>query len=290
MDAKDEIVIGNERSKDLWENLILDNTMVIKEFGADDTHLLFVGGDLSGKTTLQSSFFGKNVTPIFPLSYHSCGIKITDREMLIHVWELSGGVQLEPMLSGVVSKANQSGFIIFICFNLTKPSSILEGLEWLELVRARFKDSRRAVFLTGTHYDIFEQQSPSDKQIIVNGLRSIAYQKNTGIIFTSNKNQLLVNRFKNVVKYIGLMNTQIKEHFVESSSPVIIGPDSDEALESANDDYATFINKVNEDASNEKRENKANQSKNPINDPNLAEEEIDSLYMAKKLELAKMYN
>lgn len=289
MTSKDEIAVGNQRSKDLWENLILDNTVAFKEFGADDTHLLFVGGELTGKTTLQSSFFGKNVHSIFPLSYHSCNIKITDREMLIHVWELSGGVQLEPMLSGVVSKANQSGFIIFVCFNLSKPSSILEGMEWLELMKSRFKDSHRAIFLTGTYYDVFEQQSSSDKQVIVNGLRSVAHQKNTGIIFTSNKNQLLVNRLKNVVKYIGLMNTQLKEHFVGHSSPVLVGPGSDEALESANEDYVIFINKMNEDASNEKKENKENQSKNPINDPNLAEEEIDSLYLAKRLELAKMY-
>ena len=275
---------------DLWGTYIQE----MKEekpvaYGANDSHILFVGKSQSGKTALQNVFFGKSdeTTPSLVLSYQSCGIKVNGKERTLHFWEL-GDTSLEGVLSSVVTPQTQERFTIFVCFDLSVPASILECLEWLDLIETRFKESRHALLLVGTHYDLFEPKSPQDKDIICQGLRAIAQQHNAGMVFTSTKLENLITRFKNVIKFVCIGNGKVKENCVDNYAPIIFGPGADTTFQSNNEEVAELMNKLSSENALSRMEKSQQRLSSVAGDPNLAEEDIDSLVSAKKAELKAM--
>ena len=231
-------------------------------------------------------FFGKSdeTIPTVALAYQCCNIKANGKEKTLHFWEL-GDLLLEGILTSIVNPQTQKGFTVFICFDLSAPSSILECFEWVDLIEMRFKEDKNAVFLVGTHYDLFEPKPPQDKEIIVQGLRMLAAQHNVGLVFTSTKTDNLVTRFKNVIKHVCIGSGRVKEKNVDYYSPIIIGPGADNEFQSNGDEIADLMNKLSADAMSEKREKSSQSMRSVAGDPNLAEEDIDSLASAKKAEL-----
>ena len=275
---------------DLWGTYIQE----MKEekpqpYGAGDSHILFVGKSQSGKTALQNVFFGKSdeTSPTPVLAYQSCGIKVNGKEKTLHFWEL-GDINLEGVLQSVVTPETQAGFTIFVCFDLTVPGSIIECLEWLDMVEMRFKDGKNALMLVGTHYDLFEPKAPQDKEIVVQGLRALAQQHNAGLVFTSTKMENLVTRFKNVIKFVCIGNGKVKENSVDLYQPVIFGPGADTEFQQQGEEVADLMNKLSAENAVDKKEKSQQSLRSVAGDPNLAEEDIDSLVSAKKAELKAM--
>lgn len=273
---------------DLWGQFIQTSDLKTQEFGAGDSHLLFVGSEKSGKTTLQNLFFGRvedRIQPTLALNYQSCTVRASGREIVLHFWELGGGLQLESILDTVITENTQKDFIIFVCIDLNSPSSLLEGVDWIERINSRFDKNRRAVYFIGTCYDIFEVKDPHDKEIIVQGLRAIAAQNNAGICFVSQKSEQLVNRFKNIIKFVGIARASVKEaKNVEPLLPLFVAPGSDNEASSMSNAVAEFMNKTNQEAAGERERSPketANQAENPV----YAEEDIDSLRAARRAEL-----
>lgn len=273
-------------SRDIWGDYIKGSPYEKQCFGTGDPHLLFVGSEKSGKTTLQNIFFGRSdePSPTLALTYQSCNIKVSNRSVTLHLWELGGGVQLESILDTVVTEQTQLGFVIFVCVNLMSPSSIIEAVDWIDRIQARFGDRKRAVFFVGTHYDVFEAKDPRDKDMIVKGLRAIAAQANAGIVFTSNRHDALMNRFKNVIKYVAIANSRIKEKSLEISSPVVVGPGEDKEAKNDNQSVSIMLSQIRDEAVSE-REKMDKDLTNPAENPQFAEEEIDSLRAARREEL-----
>ena len=273
-------------SKDIWGDILSGSSYKEQHFGAGDPHLLFVGSEKSGKSTLQNIFFGKGDEPVptLALNYQSCNIKVSGRSITLHLWELGGGLQLESILDTIVTEATQPSFVIFISMDLMSPSSIIDGIEWMDRIHARFGDKKRAVFFVGTKYDMFEAKDQKEKAIIAHGLRAIAAQRNAGIVFTSNKQDNLQNRFKNVIKYVAIANSKIREKSLESASPIIVGPGEDQDSKKDNESVATMMNMLREQSVSEK-EKMDKDTSNPAENPQFAEEEIDSLRTARREEL-----
>ena len=271
-------------SKDIWGDYVAGSPYVEKHFGAGDPHLLFVGAEKSGKSTLQNMFFGKSDEPLptLALNYQSCNIKVSNRSITLHLWELGGGLQLESILDTTVTSETQPGFVIFICMDLMSPTSILEGGEWLDHIQSRFGDTKRAVFFVGTKYDMFEAKDGRERELVSRGLRAIAAQHNAGVIFTSNRQDALVNRFKNVIKYVAIANSKVREKVVTGA--VIVGPGEDPEAKNDMEAVATLMNMMREQSEDEK-EKLDRDTVNPAENPQFAEEEIDSLRAARREEL-----
>jgi len=272
---------------DIWGSLLNEVPKKNKVFGEDDYHVLIVGGEKSGKTSLMSSFFGKQEDTVQTLGflYQSVSFSASNKEKLLHFWELGGGIKMESLLDTIILPETQNLFSIMVCMNLSKSSSILEGLDWLSIIDNRFGKNRKSVFIVGTYYDIFEGKSPNDREIIVQGLRIIASQHNYGIFFFSPKIDTLPNRFKGIIKSVAISKGNLKEKSIDYMSPVIIGPGQDTEINSGNEVVSEMINRLHDDAANEKREKTPTSSRNPGNDPVFEEEEIDALVFAKRQSL-----
>ena len=271
-------------SRDIWGDFVAGSPFVEKHFGAGDPHILFVGSEKSGKSTLQNMFFGKSDDPMptLALNYQSCNIKVSNRAITLHLWELGGGLQLESILDTTVTPETQAGFVVFICMDLMSPLSILEACEWMDHIQSRFGDTKRAVFFVGTKYDLFEAKDGRERELVSRGIRAIASQHNAGVVFTSNRQDALVNRFKNVVKYVAIANSKIKEKSVTGA--VVVGPGDDQDAKTDMEAVATMMNMMREQSENEK-EKLDRDTVNPAENPQFAEEEIDSLRAARREEL-----
>ena len=176
--------------------------------------------------------------------------------------------------------------LIFICFDLSSASSIIDAIDWIERIDARFNENRRAVYFIGTHYDAFEGKESHEKEIIVRGLRAIASQHNSGICFVSIKNETLKARFRNIIKYVGIANSKIREKEDDNTTPIIIGPGEDPDAKNDNDSIAAMMNHLSQEAANE-REKSPKDNSNPAENPQFQEEDIDQLRAARKSELAE---
>lgn len=272
---------------DLWGDIITHEAEDPKPYGAGDSHVLFIGGEQSGKTSLINQFLGGNdsTIPTLALAYRCCNLKVNGKEKILHFWEIGGGVQMESLIPTIATPYTQKGFVIFLCFDLSKSSSIIEALEWLDIVQMRFKEDRGQLFLAGTHYDIFESKSPQEKEIVIQGLRALAAEHKAGLIFTSSKMDNCISKFKNVIKFVCIANSHVREKSVDYFNPIVFGPGADTDFQSNGQEIADMMNRLSSDIAIEKREKSAHSLKNAINDPNVAEEDIDSLYLAKKAEL-----
>lgn len=273
---------------DIWGSFIQENPYQKKEFGAGDPNLLFIGSEQSGKTSLLNIFFSRQEEPqpTLALTYQSCNVKVQGRSIPLHAWELGGGLQLESILDTIVTENTQPGFVIFICFDLSSASSIIDAIDWIERIDARFNENRRAVYFIGTHYDAFEGKESHEKEIIVRGLRAIASQHNSGICFVSIKNETLKARFRNIIKYVGIANSKIREKEDDNTTPIIIGPGEDPDAKNDNDSIAAMMNHLSQEAANE-REKSPKDNSNPAENPQFQEEDIDQLRAARKSELAE---
>lgn len=272
---------------DIWGQHIQNSPYQKSEFGAGDPNLLFVGAEKSGKTSLMNLFFGKQEEPqpTLALTYQSASIKASGRSILLHAWELGGGLHLESILKTIITKNAQKNFLIFISLDLSNASSILDGIEWIERISSTFEGKKRGVFLIGTHYDVFEGKEAREKEIIVKGLKAVASQHGAGLCFVSTKNETLKKRFTHIVKYIGLANSKIKEKELDITKPLLIPPNEDAESPNDSESYSIMMNELHQQAEIEDAQS-AKDTSNPAENPQFREEDIDQLRIARKSELA----
>ena len=275
--------------RDIWGALIGEAQASTTSLGSKDKHFLFVGSEKCGKSSLQNSFFGRSDEPpaTLALGYQSCLLHSQDCDQLLHFWELGAGKGLEKILDTIVTKDNMPNFVIFICFNLTKASTIVEATEWLPLVMRRFKSGCLNAFLVGTHYDKFEDRDPSQKAVILNGLRALGYQYGAGVLTYSSKIDALASRFKTLVKALAMPGVKRPEKVTTHLLPMLIYRGEDD--EHGGSDIANkFLSTIKDEAEKEKEKNleasgtpETDVSKAPI----FAEEEIDKLIQTKERDL-----
>jgi hypothetical protein len=122
--------------------------------------------------------------------------------------------------------------------------------------------------------------------LLVQGLRAIAAQHNAGLAFISNRVDALMNRIKNIIKYVALANDKIREKVIDSYTAVIVGPGEDDAARGNSEGIATMMNQISQDAAND-REKSPKDMANPAEDRQFMEEEIDSLRAARREELTQ---
>jgi dynein light intermediate chain 2 len=279
--------MATSQGRDFWGAIVAQSSFKRQQFGAGNPHLLFLGGEQSGKSSLQLAFFGKleEPPPTLALSYQSCTIKVSSRPVTLHLWELGSGLQLDRILDSIVTDETRPGFTIFICMNLMSALSITDALEWVAHIPERFPNGERPVFLIGTHYDEFENRDPRDRELIARGLRAFAAQSGIGLCFTSTRSETLVTRFKNIIKFVAIGGTRMREKALDVRGPIVVGPGEDEEARSDTEAIAEMRNQVNQDASIE-REKSPKETSNPAENPQFAEEEIDALRVARRKELA----
>ena len=270
---------------DIWGQFINDSPYKPTVFGAGDPNILFVGSEKSGKTSILNEYLSlqENVQETLALTYHNKGIEINGDMTPLHVWELGGGLQLESILDTVVNESTQSNFLIFICLDLSSASSIIDAVDWIERIDARFGDKKRGVFFIGTHYDQFEGKDSREKEIIVRGLRAIAAQHNAGILFCSIKDSDLDKKIGNIVNLV-FNNLNIKDKVNSNSQPIIICPGDDNDYKNDSDSVSTMMNTMSQEAANEHHKS-PRESLSPAEGKNFQETEIDQIYKARKTEL-----
>lgn len=276
--------------KDLWGSRLSKEPTKPKMYGAGKPQFIFVGSQGSGKTALINTVLDtlsdsrkRQNEPTVALSYLPVELKsiVNGKEYkkLVHFWELGGGMDFEQILDAIATQDLMKKCVIFVCFDLSKPTSILDAFGWIDMLEGRFKEGC-TIFLTGTHYDEFDQRSPQEKEIISHGLKAFAAERKCGIMYTSTQIDALNSRFYDLVKILSSKAT-IKSKVTDISKPILIGPGIEPMPESGGEDIATLINRLSQEAASERREKMQN-VKSPIGDPNLAEEDIDSMYEAKR--------
>lgn len=275
--------------RDIWGALIAEAQSATTAVTSKDKNFLFVGSEKCGKSSLQNGFFGRSDEPpaTLALGYQSCLIHTQDSDQMVHFWELGAGQKLEKILDTIVTKDNAANFAIFICFNLVRYSTMVEATEWLPLVMRRFKAGCLNAFLVGTHYDKFEDKDPSQKAVILNGLRALGYQYGAGVLTYSSKIDGLMLRFKSLVKALAVPGMKRPEKVTTHLLPMLIYRGEDD--EHGSSDVANkFLSFIKEEASKETAKvleetgtPEVDITKNPL----FAEEEIDKLIQTRERDL-----
>lgn len=273
---------------DVWGALVSQSPFKVQSFGAGDRHILLVGGEQSGKTSLQSQFFRQTdePRPTLALNYQSCRANVGGQPAPLHFWELGGGVQLESLLDAIVTNDTRPGFFIFICLDLTSPSSLFDAIQWLDRLPTRFPDRPGCSFLMCTHYDGFQVRDPRDRDVIVRGLRALAAQRDVGLCFTSTRLPELAKRFEDVIKYVVLGGRKLKSIDLSPGRAIIVGPGQDPDARGDSEGLAAMMNQLSQEAAAE-REKSPKETANMAENPQFAEDEMDSLRAARRKELAE---
>lgn len=217
--------------RDVWNAIITEHKNEENEMKeGEHRHYLFVGSQLSGKSTVINLYFSNREVPqpTIAINYHSSYIKHEGNEYSLHFWELGSGTKLEKLIDTIITKDAISNLTIFICFDLERASSLLELNDWIGIVERRFSNKNVETFLLGTRYDIFSKKDPSDKLEVVTALRAMAIRINAGIIFYSNSDSKLIKRFKDVIRKL---STKSEDDHVETvlqhTAPVLFFPGDD---------------------------------------------------------------
>ena len=142
--------------RDIWGALINESN-TNKEILSTDKHFLFVGGQKSGKSSLQCQFFSRREEPqpTIAISYQSSTIKHDEKEVQLHFWEIGSGTDLQEILGTIFSKVEIPNLTIFISFEIGNANSILTSIDWGEIITSKFNFKNQSTFFVGTFYDKF---------------------------------------------------------------------------------------------------------------------------------------
>ncbi|KAK8885849.1 Cytoplasmic dynein 2 light intermediate chain 1 [Tritrichomonas musculus] len=264
--------------RDIWGALIADSEETKTSLGANDAHFLFVGHEKCGKSSLLNSFFNRleEPRPTLALSYQSCTLHVQEIEKILHFWELGGGMNLEKILSTIITPEIEKNFYVFVVLDLMNFSSIETAMEWLPTILRRFKSGFGGCFIAGTHYDEFEEKDPSFKAQIVNGIFSLCHQYGTGFFTFTPKFDSLISRFKSLIKSLLIPDVKKPERVSSHNGPTLTYPNDDVNGGETIQSFATF---VKSEALKQTTSNKQKRNDGSINpdDPQYADEGIDKV-------------
>ena len=189
--------------RDIWGALINENKDNKKSL-TNDKHFLFVGGQKSGKTSLQYQFFSRreDTQPTIAVSYQSSLMKHEEKEIQLHLWEIGSGTSLEQLLNVIITDNEIPNLTIFIAFEMDRPSSILDAIEWGGIIQNHFGVKVKNVYFIGTFYDKFLKNESMQKLNVLQGMRAVANKYHAGLMYTSYKDDSLCNKFRSLVRAI----------------------------------------------------------------------------------------
>jgi energy-coupling factor transporter ATP-binding protein EcfA2 len=276
--------------RDIWGALISEQASSTPKATSSEHHLLFVGSEGCGKTTLQNSFFGRTEdgSTTLALSYQSCSIGLGSSsdasERCLHFWELGGGSKLEKLLNTIITPENQVRFSVFICVDLSRPKSIQTAVELTPLVMNRLKNASKPGFFVGTHYEGFEPEDPSYKSQIIGGLRGVGRQYGLGLVVFSPKVDSLISRFRALINSIVRPDAKRPETVVSHTGPTLVYGNSDDDV-GGGAEAVVRLRKLLQSSDSGEAEKTAPGLQDPAKDEMFGEEDIDKLVQVKEREL-----
>ncbi len=132
-----------------------DSHFAMKQVTSNDTAILLLGTESSGKSTLMNSYLSKDLgqevrkQPTSTLlSYQAVPIPSTsttrgnengDEEGLTHCWEIGSGKRMAPLIDLAITPSSlKAPLLVFVVVDLSRPLTVVDHARyWLEVLRKR---------------------------------------------------------------------------------------------------------------------------------------------------------
>jgi GTPase SAR1 family protein len=97
----------------------------------EEKHIIFLGNQGSGKTTLFNGLLGAPLDDLKP----TCGINFNftrpagNKKTILNLYEIGGGVNNVSLVKTIVNNKNLTNCVFVICLDFSKPETILPSLK-----------------------------------------------------------------------------------------------------------------------------------------------------------------
>jgi dynein light intermediate chain 2, cytosolic len=214
---------------------------------------------------------------------------------IAHIWELGGGTKLAELIKVPMSLERFLNFHVVICVDLSKPAKCFDSLKtWMEIVNKRVEEcmaqlerSRKGkkilqaiktrihskykshqdasivdpspvpITIVCTKYDVFANEDPAKRKVLLSAIRYIAHVKGYSVYCTSRKHSALKQMFQKFMSYTCFNHpptfNAAKRNQTDPSKPLVINASYDNLKKmvmpqgmAQNDNSSMVINKWKE--------------------------------------------
>ena len=188
---------------------------------------------------------------------------------IAHIWELGGGKKLADLIKVPMTLERFLNFHVVICIDLSKPSKCFDSLKtWMEIINKRIEEcmgqlerSRRGkkilqdikkridskykshpdssvidpspvpITIVCTKYDVFANEDPAKRKVLLSAIRYIAHVKGYSVYCTSRKHSALKQMFRKFMSYTCFNHpptfNAAKRNQTDPSKPLVINASYD---------------------------------------------------------------
>lgn len=188
---------------------------------------------------------------------------------IAHIWELGGGKKLADLIKVPMTLERFLNFHVVICIDLSKPSKCFDSLKtWMEIINKRIDEcmgqlerSRRGkkilqdikkridskykshpdssivdpspvpITIVCTKYDVFANEDPAKRKVLLSAIRYIAHVKGYSVYCTSRKHSALKQMFQKFMSYTCFNHpptfNAAKRNQTDPSKPLVINASYD---------------------------------------------------------------
>ena len=188
---------------------------------------------------------------------------------IAHIWELGGGKKLADLIKVPMTLERFLNFHVVICIDLSKPSKCFDSLKtWMEIINKRIEEcmgqlerSRRGkkilqdikkridskykshpdssvidpspvpITIVCTKYDVFANEDPAKRKVLLSAIRYIAHVKGYSVYCTSRKHSALKQMFQKFMSYTCFNHpptfNAAKRNQTDPSKPLVINASYD---------------------------------------------------------------
>jgi G3E family GTPase len=98
----------------------------------DEKHIIILGNQGSGKTTLFNNIIGApsdDIKPTCGIYYNFIRYQTGSKKTLLNLYEIGGGVKNLPLVKTILNNKNLSNTIFILTLDFSKPETILPSLK-----------------------------------------------------------------------------------------------------------------------------------------------------------------
>lgn len=259
--------MAEDGKKDIWDLAVeeRDASKQGEQRGDEDSNIMFVGSQNSGKTSLILRFLEREEPPkpttALDYTYGRRFRGANTAKDVTHLWELGGGTFLSKLVEVPITRENISTISVVLVLDLSKLDELWNTLEiFVKQIRHRVNQvlselkpvdannlKQRAwkkfgedhpdkelldpcpipLAIIGSKYDIFQDFDPEKKKIVCKTLRFIAHTNGTSLHFSSTKSDILIARTKQLISHLAFGTGISRTMSMDYTKPLLVPAGSD---------------------------------------------------------------
>lgn len=139
---------GGDIGKNIWSSLLseVSSRSTSSKFSDEEKNIIFLGDDLSGKTTLATRLQGKEDPhrgSALEYQYMEIQDEDVDEKAICGIWIMEGNRSYRSLLQFALPKDRFSDSIIIITLDMSQPWNMMESLDmWTTVVREHIDQSK----------------------------------------------------------------------------------------------------------------------------------------------------